>query len=316
MPSARESRLLNEGATDRKSLAILAMLASPLFFSSNLIFGRVVAGEVAPFTLAFIRWSLVAAMLVPFVIRDKDLVREKLRSQVKSLAILGFLGMWICGALVYLALEYTTATNATLIYTTSPVFIILIEAAFAGRRIGMRETIGSALALTGIAVIVLRGDLTALLSLTFNRGDLLVLAAAVAWAFYSIRYRSPGLADLPNVTLFGLVAAAGAMLLLPFAAYDYLSDAAMPASAGAWTNIGGIVFFASLLAFSTFQFGVRTLGASLAGVFMYLLPAYGVLMARIFLGEPLHGYHLCGIALVMAGVILATMPAALLRRRL
>ena len=194
------------------------------------------------------------------MLRHRRLVAGKLRNQLKSLLFLGFLGMWLCGAIVYLALEQTTATNATLIYTTSPVFIIFIEALFADRRIGWREIVGSAIALGGVAVIVLKGNLAALMSLAFNRGDILVLIAAIAWAVYSVRYRSPGIADVPNVVLFGLIAAAGAVLLLPFAAYEYRTGAAMPVTYNTWMNIAGIVFFASLLAFSSFQFGVRELG--------------------------------------------------------
>lgn len=305
---------MNERATDRKSLAILVMLVCPLMFSTNLIFGRAVVGEVAPFSLAFIRWALVGLILSRFIARDWIRVREKLRAHAGLIAALGFLGMWICGAVVYLGLAKTTATNATLIYTTTPVFILLIEAVLKGRRINGREILGSAVALIGIAVIVLRGNLAALVALELNWGDLLVLAAAIAWAFYSILYRKPEVSDLANVTLFALVAIAGAILLLPFAAYELLQGHEMPATAAAWLNIAGIVFFASLLAFSSFQFGVRELGASVAGVFMYLLPAYGVLMATVFLDEPLHGYHLAGILMAMDGVILATVPAGLVRK--
>ena len=107
-----------------------------------------------------------------------------------------------------------------------------------------------------------------------------------------------------------LVAGAGALLLAPFAAYEFATGAAMPTSLSAWGSIAGIVVFASLLAFSGFQFGVRALGASLTGIFMYLLPVYGVLLAVIFLGESFERHHMLGIALVMGGLILATFPVA------
>ena len=300
---------MTETLANRKSLALAVMLVSPLFFATNLVFGRAVVGSVAPFTLAFIRWLLVASILLPALAGQRTVIAGVFSSHRRLVFLLGFLGMWLCGGVVYLGLENTTATNATLIYATSPVFIILIEAMFAGRHIRWREAAGSALALVGVSVIVLRGDLNALLSMSFNRGDLLILVAAIAWAGYSILYRSPALSVLPNVALLGLVAAAGAILLLPFAVSEYLAGGAMPLTGYAWTNITGIVIFSSLLAFSTFQFGLRELGASLAGVFMYLLPAYGVLLARIVLGEAMHAYHLTGIAMIMGGVILATLPS-------
>jgi drug/metabolite transporter (DMT)-like permease len=293
----------------RQTTAIVVMVLTPLFFSTNLIFGRGVIGEVAPFTLAFLRWGAVALALLPFVLADRAAARRLVRDSAAYLALLGLLGMWICGALVYLALLRTTATNGTLIYTTSPVFIILIDAIANRRRIGLRAAAGSVLALTGIATIVLRGELSALLSLDFNEGDLIFVGAAIAWAVYSLMLRSPRVTGIGNLALLPLIAAAGAILLAPFAAFEFLSGAAMPATASAWSGIAGIVVFASLAAFLGFQFGIRRLGTPVAGVFMYLMPPYGVGLAVLFLGETFHAYHAIGIVLVSGGVILATLPA-------
>lgn len=295
--------------------AILVMLATPLFFSTNLIFGRDVIGEVAPFTLAFFRWLLVALCLLPFALRERAAVAATMREQPRLVLVLGFLGMAVCGGVVYYALARTSATNGTLIYTTSPVMILLLEAMFRGRAIGRRETLGAAVAFSGIAVIVLRGSVEALLSLQFNAGDLLFVAAALSWAVYSVWLRSPAFAGLSNMTLLALLAGAGAALLFPVAVVEYLLGEPMPVTTSAWRGIGGIVIFASLLAFLGFQFGIRRLGATTAGVFMYLLPPYGILLAVVFLGEGLRGFHIAGIALVMGGVILATFPAAWLRRK-
>lgn len=291
------------------------MIVAPLCFSSNLIFGRHVVGEVPPFTLAFIRWACVALALAPLALREAAAVRTALRAAPGLIALLGFLGMWICGAVVYLGLRDTTATNATLIYTTSPVFILLIEAVTAGRRIGAREIAGSLAAMIGVAVIVTRGDLAALAALDINPGDVLILAAALSWAIYSVLYRSPPLRPLSNLTLFALVSAAGAVGLAPFAAWELAGGDALPQSADAWMSVAGIVVIASLMAFSGFQYGVRTLGPSLTGIFMYLLPVYGVVLAILFLGERFEAFHGFGIAMVLGGVVLATFPAGRLRRR-
>ena len=305
---------MTEAIPGRARLAFMVMLAAPLLFSTNLIFGRGVIGAVSPFTLAFLRWLAVAAVLSPFMLMERAALKRTLAGNGLLVALAAFLGMWICGGVVYLGLQWTTATNGTLIYTTSPVLILLMEAAFRGRRIGVREAIGAAIALTGVAIIVLRGEPAALLSLSFNTGDLLFVAAAISWAAYSLLVRTPGLQGLSNATVLGLLAAAGAVLLLPAALYEWASGGHMPVTAEAWGGIAGIVVFSSLLAFSAFQFGVRELGPSLAGVFMYLLPPCGVLMAVLFLGERLQLFHLAGIALVMGGVVLATLPAGWFRR--
>lgn len=283
-------------------------MVMPLFFSSNIIFGRAVADQVEPFTLAFIRWSLTALVLAPFVWRELASKRHHLQGQSSLLLMLGFLGMWICGALVYLALDYTTATNGTLIYTSSPVLIILIEYLFRGRQLAWRESIGVVIALMGVVVIVVKGSWQTLITLSFNIGDLIFIGCAISWAVYSVMLRAPKLSTLPTLPLFMLIAASGAILLAPFAAVEIVWQQDFPTTGEAWLNIAGIVVMASLLAFSMFQYGVKVLGPSLTGIFMYLLPVYGVGLAVLFLGEELALHHLWGILLVLSGVILATWP--------
>lgn len=293
----------------RPRLALLVMMLTPVVFSTNLIFGRFVIDEVSPFTLAFLRWFAVAAALSPFVLMDRLALRNVVRSSGAHILALAFLGMWVCGGIVYLGLQSTSATNATLIMTSSPVIILVMEAAFAGRRIGLREAMGAALAFLGIAAIVLRGKFSALLQLSFNWGDLLLLAGATAWAVYSLIFRAPSLKQASNAALLGLLAATGALMLAPMALYEWASGGRMPVTREAWTGISGIVVFASLLAFSGYQYGVRQLGPTLASVFMYLMPVYGIVLAMLLLGERLEPFHYAGIALVIGGVVLATLPA-------
>jgi drug/metabolite transporter (DMT)-like permease len=291
----------------------LAVAAAPLFFSTNLVFGRSLANEMNPFTLAFIRWLCVALLLTPFVVREWASVKSLLQARKRLLLTLGFLGMWIAGAIVYLALHYTTAINGTLIYTTSPIFILLIEAAFFKRRIGAREIFGALLAFFGVAIIVLKDDISALSTFSFNPGDMLIALAAVAWAAYSVLYRDASLRAVSNLALFGLVAWAGTLILFPALPILAVMGQLEAPPLDAISRIIGLVFLSSLAAFGLYQFGVRALGPSLTGIFMYLLPAYGVLLAVLVLGEPFEGFHLIGIATVIFGVVLATFPAELAR---
>ena len=288
-------------AKRNETAAWLVMLATPLFFSSNLIFGRWTIPEVAPATLAFIRWGAVALVLAPFAVMD---VRRAAVPWAR-LALLGFLGMWVCGAVVYAALAHTTATNAVLIYTTSPVWVLLIERA-RGVPLDARPAIGCLVAMAGIAVIVFRGDAALLLALRFNAGDAMILLCAIAWAGYSILFRAPSLAAFSAPGLFGLVAGLGTLLLAPFAAWEWLAGLPMPTTRHAWTGIAGIVLFSSLVAFGGYQFGLRRFGAQVTSVFMYLLPIYGTALAVLFLGERLAPFHAAGVALVLGGVVLAT----------
>ncbi len=291
---------------------ILAFM--PLFFSTNIIFGRVAVASVEPWTLAFIRWFSCALILTPFVAPSILQHLNIFKRQWKRLLLLGFLGMWICGALVYLALKYTSATNGTLIYTSSPVLIIFLEWLFRGRKVGMREFFGIAIAMLGVLIIIFRGSADVLLSLNFNNGDLLFVLSAVSWSIYSVLLKTPEFDAVPTISLFGIIAFMGALTLAPFTIIEIVYSDAFPTSLSSWANIAGIVLFASLIAFTAFQHGVKVAGAPVAGIFMYLLPVYGVGMAVMVLGEEFELYHLAGILTVSGGVIIATIPLALLKK--
>ncbi|WP_209006200.1 DMT family transporter [Stappia sp. 28M-7] len=300
--------------TNVRQRAFALLLVMPLFFASNIVIGRAAADTVEPWTLAFLRWLVALLILLPFAwpglkTHGRDIVRNW-----DLIGLMGLLGMWFCGAGVYFALRYTSATNGTLIYTSSPILILVLEWLFRGRAIGRREAIGIVLAILGVVAIVVKGSLAQLFALRFNAGDVIFAIAALSWAIYSVLLKRSTLSSIPTMSLFAALAFAGVVTLAPFTLVEIADTGHFPASFDAWLSIFGLASISSVLAFYCFQHGIAVVGPSTAGLFMYLLPPYGVLMAVIFLGEELHGYHFAGFLLVMAGLLLATAPAALWRR--
>ncbi|QCI68206.1 DMT family transporter [Phreatobacter stygius] len=288
--------------------AYLLLLVMPLFFSSNLVIARGIGDAVPPFTLALLRWVVAVLILLPFTWSALIAHRLALKASWRRIAVLGFLGMWVCGALVYIALGATTATNGTLIYTTSPVIVLLIETLVFRKALSPWRLVGVVLALAGVAVIVLKGDLGALLKLEFNLGDLGIAAAAAGWAIYSVVLKDQKLARLPTLALFAAIAIAGVITLVPFALWETLGRGGLPATPGAWGAVIALALFSAVGAFSLYQYGVKMVGPTITSCFLYLLPLYGVGMAVIFLGESLHSYHFAGMALVLVGLVAATVP--------
>ena len=288
--------------------AYLLLLAMPLFFSSNLVIARAMGDAIPPFTLALLRWSVALAILVPFVLPGLRQNAGRFLAQWKRITVLGFLGMWICGAGVYWALGLTTATNGTLIYTTSPVLVLLIERFVFGKPLPWARLAGVVLAIAGVAVIVLKGDLAALARLDLNLGDLGIAAAALAWAGYSLVLRNDRLATIPTLPLFAAIAMAGVATLLPFSVVELAMMGGWPDTPRLWIGIAALALFSAVGAFSLYQYGVKIVGPAVTSCFLYLLPVYGVGMSALFLGEALHGHHIVGMALVLVGLIAATAP--------
>ena len=123
--------------------------------------------------------------------------------------------MFVCGGIVYLALHHTTAANATLIYTASNVMILIFEWLFRGRPIGLREIIGTVLAVSGVAVVALGSEGW---RLALNPGDALIGVAATAWAVYSVLLKRPSLTKIPGQVLFAAIVLTGATMLVPMTA--------------------------------------------------------------------------------------------------
>jgi drug/metabolite transporter (DMT)-like permease len=284
------------------------LLASPLLFSSNLILGRAAIAEIEPGTLAFLRWFFAALALSPAFFALPASESRPLTGLTPLFLLLGFLGMGICGAGVYAALKYTTATNGTLIYTTSPALVVLIEALTGRRRATLLQITGIILATLGVVVIVTRGHPAALASFDFSAGDLIFAVCAVSWAVYSLLLRDPRLLAFPPRALFAINAAFGALVNVPLWLWEGSGHGFLPSTAQAWLSVAGIVLIPSILSFLTYQYCVRVFGAARAAMSMYLLPPFGVGLAAIFLGERLEFYHLPGMVLALAGVIIATLP--------
>jgi drug/metabolite transporter (DMT)-like permease len=284
--------------------ALLALM--PLLFASNLVIGRAAAGLVEPWTLAFWRWALAALMVLPFAWRGICAQWPAFRALRREIVVLGLLGMFFCGGVVYASLHATTATNATLLYTASTLFIVLLDSVWFRHPLTRTRSAGVIIGFLGVATIVLQGEPERLLTLDLNWGDLGIAFSAFSWGIYTVMLRAERFHGLAILPLFALIALAGTATLVPPMLYETLSLNAFPESSAAWVSIVALAIMPSVLAFWIYQIGIREVGPSITGVFLYLIPVYGVLLAVLTLGESFRLFHAVGLVLVVAGVVLAT----------
>lgn len=288
--------------------AYLSLALAALFWSGNFVLGRAVSARIPPVGLAFWRWAIALAVLLLVAHRRLAADWPALRRAWPVLLPAGVLGVGSFNMLVYVGLHGTTATNGLLLQSACPAFIVGIAFAVGAGRATPRQVGGIALSLLGVIVILTRGAPAALAALRFARGDLLVLAAVLGWAIYTLLLarRPPGVHPLSLLTF---LVAIGLAWMAPFYGWERAGGARMALDAATIGSVLYVSLFASLGAYMLWNEGVARIGPSRAGVFIHLMPAFGSVLAVALLGEAFRAFHLAGIALILAGVWLASAAA-------
>ncbi len=271
----------------------------------NYLIARWAPGVIAPHALALGRWTVAAALLTAFCRAELAAKRERILPEARQFLVLGALGMWVCGAFVYIGGRSTTAVNIGLLYAAAPVLIALASALWLHERFTLAQALGVALALAGVLFVLVRGDWAALAGLQLNSGDLWVAVAVLCWAAYSLLLRAWPSAFGP-VARLTLTAWGGVLVLLPFALGEALAGWTSHLS---WQSVA-LVLAAALIpgagAYGAYSIMQRTLGAARVGVVLYLGPLYSAAIGWLVLGERIEAFHAIGALLILPGIWLST----------
>lgn len=284
----------------------LLLTLSAFLWSGNFVLSRAMNATIPPAGFVFWRWVVAFCLLSPIALPRLRREWGIVRSNWRLICICGFFGVTLFNLLIYTAVHTTTAINAALVNSAIPVFIIMFARLIYGQRVTLRQHTGIALSLFGVATIILQGDPARIRTLSFNRGDLLVLLAAVAWALYSVALRRYPQGLNPFVFLFSITAS-GLFFLAPFYAHEIVSGSLMIPNYPTILSIAYVGIFASVVAFSTWNSGLRRVGAHVGGQFIHLMPAFSTILAVAFLGERLQLFHIVGITLIFVGILCATL---------
>jgi drug/metabolite transporter (DMT)-like permease len=286
----------------------LLLCITALCWAGNAIVGRLAAGHIPPVTLSFLRWGVAFLLVIPFA--WNHLVRDwpAIRSRLGVMVILSVTGIGAFNTLQYWALEYTQALNTLLLQSSGPLVVAVWSLILLGVRLTLAQAIGVLLSLTGVLVILLHGDLTALADIQFNKGDLIFIVAMVIFGFYSVlTLKRPAIHGLSFVAFtFGC----GAASLVPLLIWELLTRPVMALDARNLASILYVAVFPSALAYLCFNRGVLLIGANRAAPFFHVVPVFGSLMAIVFLGERPQLFHVVGFALVLTGVFVASRKQA------
>ncbi|MDB5745951.1 MAG: EamA family transporter [Massilia sp.] len=283
----------------------LLLTAAPALWAGNAIVGRLVRDAVPPMTLNLLRWSIALLILLP-------LGRAALRPENRVLAnwrrysMLGLLGIGLYNSLQYLALQTSTPINVTLVASGMPVWMLLVGRLFFDVPVKGRQLAGAVLSIAGVLVVLCRGDLAQLAALRLVAGDLYMILATIAWAFYSWMLMQQG--DAPGLR------ADWAAFLLAQVAFGVLWSAALSGAEGlvigidiawSWPVAAALLYVAigpAILAMRAWGAGVQRAGPTVGAFFVNLTPLFTALLSSAFLGEAPHLYHALAFLLIVGGI--------------
>ena len=284
----------------------LLLTLTSFFWSLNWVIGRAIAGHVSPFALTFLRWIVAVAVMMPFAWPSIRAHWPVIRENWKVIAWLAFWGTGLHNAFAYVGLQYTTATNGVILNSSIPIMIILFGWLVYRDTITRVQALGVLVSLAGVLAIISRGDPRALAELSINKGDVIVLGGMAFWAAYTVFLRRKP-EGLPGLALLACCGVIGVLLLLPLFLVEMVflggRIEVTPATVAAMLYVG---IFPAFIGYIFWNKAVAEVGSNVAGIFVHLMPVFVAILAWIFLDERLHLFHFFGIALILAGIALAT----------
>ncbi len=290
--------------TTQRVYILLALCV--LFWSGNFILGRFVSSNIQPLELAFFRWLFVLLLTSPLLFfLDLKKIIKVYKENFLFLTLCSFLGITLFNTFLYIALNFTTATNALLINSIIPILILVFSFLILKTRISKIQTFGILLSTFGVIFLILKGDISSILDLSFSKGDLWVVASSIIWATYStiIKLKPK---ELNHIELFLTIIYVGFILLLPWYFYQgYTIEREISILKENWHFFLYVSFFASLLSFYFWHTGIDTIGAEKTGQFTHLMPIFGSMLAFVFLGERLESFHFVGAIFIALGIYLS-----------
>ncbi len=288
--------------------AMALLILTPAMWSANYLVARLAPGEIAPHMLALCRWALAASVLGVFAWPELKDKRHLILKNAWHYLVLGALGMWICGAWVYIGARSTSATNIALIYSLSPAFIVLCASIWLHEKLRGLQWLGIGMAFAGLLHVVIKGQWSHLLEVRFVAGDLWILSCAFSWAAYALLMKKWP-TDFSPMARLVLTAIGGCIVMLPFTVIEAYSGLPLTQTLWGWKSIALIALAGLLpgaLAYWAYSAAQKSLGAARAAMALYMGPLYGALLGWAVLGESVNLYHAVGAALILPGLYLAS----------
>jgi drug/metabolite transporter (DMT)-like permease len=291
--------------------AYLMLTLCAFFWSGNFIVGKFATlYQVPPLTLNFFRWLIVWIILIPFTARDILANIKIIKEKFYSILLMSITSISIFNSVVYYSLNFTQVLNGALMISTIPVLIIFISFVFRVEKINLYQVLGLILSIAGVIVIITQLELSKLIHLDVNKGDLWLLVAMLSWAIYSTMLKTHK-TRLNYLAFISVIVTLGLIFLFPQFLFELKNEKLIKFNFAFILIISYVVLFAGLGAYIFWNKAVLIVGPSRAGIFLHLMPVFSSLMAIFLLNEKFMNFHIFGSIAIILGIYISSKKISL-----
>ena len=281
------------------------LVCATLFWAGNFMVGKYAFfSNIPPMSLVFFRWSLVWLILLPFTYKEIINHKEIILSNLPLLFFLALTSVGLFNSFTYLSLVYTQVINASLFNTAIPAIIILLCFLFKIEKTNKYQILGLLISVLGILSIITKLNLEIILSLNFNKGDLIMVGGVITWGLYSSFLKKKTF-TLPLLTLVHVLCTFGLIFIFPQFLFEFSQGQIIDLNINLFFILIFLALFPSIGSYYCWAGAVSIIGANRAGIFLSLIPLFSTIMAIFFYNEKFQFFHLIGAILIIIGLFLS-----------
>lgn len=274
-----------------------------IFFAGNILVGKAI-NDLPPFTISFFRLVIAFVILFPIGAQSAWAHRQQFITYWKPFLVIALTGITFFNTFIYVALQFTSSTNASVLETVIPAVTVILGVLFLNEKLRGLQWFGVGLSLFGALWVVMDGRLLELGTMDWNIGDAIMIGAVFAWSIYSLFLRKY-IHLFPQYGILFVMTGVSLIVLFPIMLGEWLI-VGLPSlgSTEPWVGLFYVGVFPSVIAMLCYNRSVNILGAAQATIFLNFLPVATMIGAYFWLGEMITWMQIGGATMVIIGVIL------------
>jgi len=281
------------------------LLVSQALFGSNQIMGRLIEGAVPPIGLSFWRWILATLVVLPFTIKYIRQFGPIIFQEWRIYVGMAFCLIVLGNTTIYIALNYTTAINAAIVSSVQPAITFALSWLLYREFVTKGQIFGAVIAICGVFYIISQGDISVLISLKPNPGDIWMIISVIGFSMYAVLLKKLP-PSVPAILTLNVIQCLGIFLLIPFYVWETLYSQPMVLNKVTTVAVLWAGIMVAVAAIGLWNYTNLKLGANKASGTIHLRLIMITIMAIMFLGERLEFFHFIAFGIIMLGVFAIT----------